>query len=253
MSKIVSIHSFRRGAGKSMLTANLAALLAQAGQRVGVVDADMLAPSLHWLLGVNSTDIDYYLNDYLLDRRGIVRIARDVTAQLDPHTQGRLFLVPASDDALQITRMLHEGYDTDLLSDGCQQLISELALDTLLVDTHAGLDQDTLAAMAMSDKLIIMMRPDKHDYQGTAVTLDVARQLEVPDISIVVNLVPAHFDLAEVAREAEHTYQCPIAAVLPVSEEMMIESDSSVFVLNQPQHAITALLQQVAARLNKPT
>lgn len=251
MPKIVSIHSFRRGAGKSMLTVNLAALLAQAGQRVGVVDADLLSPSLHWLLGVNSADIDFYLNDYLLDQRGIVRIARDVTAQLDLHATGRLFLVPASDDALQITRMLHAGYDTDLLHDGCRKLISELALDTLLVDTHAGLDQDTLAAMAMSDQLIIMMRTDKHDYQGTAVTLDVARKLEVPDISIVVNLVPEHFDLAEVAREAEHTYQCPIAAVLPFSEEVTTQPDSSVFALNQPHHPVTALFQQVAARLTK--
>jgi MinD-like ATPase involved in chromosome partitioning or flagellar assembly len=251
MSKIISIHSFRRGAGKSTLAVNLAALLAGAGQRVGLVDADLSAPSLHWLFGLNSAETDFNLNDYLLDQRSIVKIARDMTAQLGPDAQGHLYLVPASDDALQISRILHEGFDTDLLNTGCQQLISELALDTLLVDTHAGLDQETLAAMAMSDALIIMMRTDKHDYQGTAVTLDVARQLEVPDISIIVNLVPEHFDLAEVAREAEHTYKCPIDAVLPFSEEVLTHSDASVFALNHPHHSVTALFQQVAARLAK--
>ena len=40
MSKIVSIHSFRGGTGKSNTTANLAALLAIEGRRVGVVDTD---------------------------------------------------------------------------------------------------------------------------------------------------------------------------------------------------------------------
>jgi len=38
MARIISIHSFRGGTGKSNTTANLAALLAAEGRRVGVVD-----------------------------------------------------------------------------------------------------------------------------------------------------------------------------------------------------------------------
>ncbi|MBI3162227.1 MAG: P-loop NTPase, partial [Chloroflexi bacterium] len=41
MSKIVSVHSFRGGTGKSNTTANLASLLAMDGFRVGVVDTDI--------------------------------------------------------------------------------------------------------------------------------------------------------------------------------------------------------------------
>jgi Mrp family chromosome partitioning ATPase len=42
LSTIVSIHSFRGGTGKSNTTANVAALLAQSGKRVGVIDAEAL-------------------------------------------------------------------------------------------------------------------------------------------------------------------------------------------------------------------
>jgi MinD-like ATPase involved in chromosome partitioning or flagellar assembly len=251
MPKIISIHSFRRSTGKSTLTVNLAVLLAQAGQRIGIVDADLFAPSMHWLLDSAEAAGSYTLNDYLFEGRNIVEMARDLSAILGPHSAGRLFLVPCSDDALQITRVLHQGYDTDRLSEGCQELIKGLSLDILLIDTHAGLDQESLAALAMSDAVIVIMRPDKHDYQGTAVTVDVVRQLEVPDISIVVNLLPDHFDPIEVAQETEHTYQYPVAAVLPVVEEIMTQSDNSVFVLKQPQHRVTLLLKQVAARLAK--
>ena len=44
MSKIVSIHSFRGGTGKSNSTANLAATVAEAGYRVGIVDTDIQSP-----------------------------------------------------------------------------------------------------------------------------------------------------------------------------------------------------------------
>jgi len=41
MAKIISIHSFRGGTGKSNTSANVAALLATEGRRVGVVDTDI--------------------------------------------------------------------------------------------------------------------------------------------------------------------------------------------------------------------
>ena len=249
MAQIISVHSFRRSTGKSTITVNLAALLAASGQRVGLVDADILSPSLHWLLGLGKADIGYCLNDYLLDRHNIIDAAHDVTDRLTPNTQGSLFLIPASEDALQIARVLHERYNTELLNEGCQRLISELKLDALLIDTHAGLDEDSLASIAMSDKLIIMLRPDKQDYQGTAVTVDVARRLEVPDLSIIVNMVPLNFDLAEVATEAQHTYNCTVSAVLPVSEEIMAQSGATLFVQDHPHHPITTLLNHVATWL----
>lgn len=52
MAKIISIHSFRGGTGKSNITANIAALLATEGQRVGVIDTDIQSPGIHALFGL---------------------------------------------------------------------------------------------------------------------------------------------------------------------------------------------------------
>ena len=46
MSKIISIHSFRGGTGKSNLTANLAAQAAALGNRVAIVDTDIQSPGI---------------------------------------------------------------------------------------------------------------------------------------------------------------------------------------------------------------
>ena len=50
----IEIASARAGEGKSVTTANLAVALAQAGQRVIVVEADLRAPTMHTLFGVSN-------------------------------------------------------------------------------------------------------------------------------------------------------------------------------------------------------
>ncbi|MHA2160599.1 MAG: nucleotide-binding protein, partial [Candidatus Thorarchaeota archaeon] len=45
--KIVSIHSFRGGTGKSNIAANLAATAALDGKRVAVMDTDIASPGIH--------------------------------------------------------------------------------------------------------------------------------------------------------------------------------------------------------------
>jgi septum site-determining protein MinD len=63
--KIVSIHSFRGGTGKSNTTANLAAQVAMAGKRVGVVDTDIQSPGIHVLFGLDESKMGKTMNDYL--------------------------------------------------------------------------------------------------------------------------------------------------------------------------------------------
>ena len=68
MAKIVSIHSYRGGTGKSNLTANLAVCLASSGKRVAVVDTDIQSPGIHMLFGLEDTSHLRTLNDYLWER-----------------------------------------------------------------------------------------------------------------------------------------------------------------------------------------
>ena len=65
MGKIVSIHSFRGGTGKSNTTANLAAQAALANKRVGVVDTDIQSPGIHVLFGLDENSMGCTLNDFL--------------------------------------------------------------------------------------------------------------------------------------------------------------------------------------------
>ncbi|MFZ5857064.1 MAG: MinD/ParA family ATP-binding protein, partial [Chloroflexota bacterium] len=180
MSKIVSIHSFRGGTGKSNTTANLASLLAMEGFRVGVVDTDIASPGIHVLFNFDESEMVHSLNDYLWGKCSIKETAHDVSGRLGADIKGQIFLIPASIKAGEIARILREGYDVGLLNDGFRDLVKDMNLDFLMIDTHPGLNEETLLSIAISHALIILMRPDQQDYQGTAVTVDVARKLDVP-------------------------------------------------------------------------
>ena len=249
MSQIISIHSFRGGTGKSNTTANISALLAAEGQRVGVIDTDIQSPGIHVLFQLDETGMTPSLNDYLWGECRIEETAHDVTQCLDKEIEGRIFLIPSSVKTGEIARVLREGYDVGLLNDGFQELIEKLELDMLMIDTHPGLNEETLLSIAISDALGIILRPDQQDYQGTSVTVEVARQLEVPRMMLIVNKVPSVFDLAEVKSRVERIYNCEVVAVLPHSDEMMILASSGIFALCHPDHPMTALFKQIGSAL----
>ena len=250
MATIVSIHSFRGGTGKSNTTANLATLLAVEGRRVGVIDTDIQSPGIHVLFGLAGDQIVASLNDFLWRGRAIEDAARDVTPNLgDAASPGRVFLIPSSIKPGEITRVLREGYDAQRLTQGLRRLVTELRLDVLLIDTHPGLNEETLLSLVISHVLLIVLRPDQQDYEGTGVTVKVAQELQVPRMMLVVNKTPPILDPEAVRRKVEEAYACRVAAVLPHADEMMNLASEGIFVVRYPAHPMTSLYKQIAGDL----
>ncbi|MBN1284006.1 MAG: MinD/ParA family protein [Anaerolineae bacterium] len=255
MAHIISVHSFRGGTGKSNTTANVSTVLAAEGLKVGMVDTDIQSPGIHVLFGISEDTMGATLNDYLWGKCDIADAAHDVTAFINESSAGptvppgQLLLVPSSVKAGEIARVLREGYDVGLLNDGFHSLIEALDLDVLMIDTHPGLNEETLLSIAISDALAIIMRPDQQDIQGTSVTVEVARKLDVPRMMLVVNKTPTVYDFNQVKATVEDKYACEVAAVLPHSDEMMMLASSGVFVFRYPDNTMTEKYRQIAARL----
>jgi MinD-like ATPase involved in chromosome partitioning or flagellar assembly len=240
MCKIVSVHSFRGGTGKSNVTANLATLIALTGKRVGIVDTDIQSPGIHVPLGLSEDKIGYTLNDYLWGRCAIEKAAYDLSSTLSAKQKngmkGSIYLIPSSIKTSEISRILREGYDARLLNDGFRDLHRRLKLDYLFIDTHPGINEETLLSIIMSHILIVILRPDHQDYQGTAVAIDVARKLEVPKMLLVVNKALPAFNFEEMRRQVQNTYNTTVAGVLPVCNEMFQLGSRDIFCLQHPTH-----------------
>lgn len=250
MSKIISIHSYRGGTGKTNITASLAAIASSKGKRVGIIDADVQNPGIYVLFGFDDKSIDNSLNDYLWSRCKIHEASYDVTSVFKQPAPGSfLSLVPASMKPAEIGRVLREGYDVRLLEVGFQNIIEQLNLDYLFIDTHPGLNEEILLSITISDVLVMVMRPDQQDFQGTAVTVDLARKLKVPKMLLLMNKVIKSLDIEDLQQQLEQTYKLPVAGTLPLSESMIELGSRGVFALNYPQHPFTRVLENIAEQI----
>jgi septum site-determining protein MinD len=245
----ISIHSFRRGAGKSALAANVATSLALGGRRVGIVDIDVAAPSIHVFFDLPAGAGRRTVNDFLLSDCALEEVALDVTDRLPIQAPGRLFVFPASDHPNRIALVMRRPYEVARLSAGLEHLPAALGLDCLLVDTRAGLDDDSLLTFALSDALAVVLRTDQQDFQGTAVVLDLARRLDVPRLALVVNQAPSLLSPAAIRTQIAESYHWPVSAVLPFSPELQSMAGAGLFVVAYPQHPLAQQLRRLAAEL----
>ncbi|MEW5985233.1 MAG: MinD/ParA family protein [Chloroflexota bacterium] len=238
MTQIIAVHSFRGGTGKSNIAANGAALLAQQGARVAVVDTDVQSPGIHVLFNLAQEGLGFTLNDYLWDRCPIEQVAYDVSARLNgrANSGGRLYLAPASLNLGAISRVLQEGYHVERLNAGFRALAKAFNLDYLFIDTHPGLNEETLLSIAVCHTLLLVLRPDHQDYQGVGVTVDVAHKLEVPHTYLAINKVVSSVDANALCEQAERVYGCRVAAVLPLAEDVAEMGSGDLFCLRYPNH-----------------
>jgi len=250
--KIVSIHSFRCGTGKSNTTANLAAQVAMAGKRVGVVDTDIQSPGIHVLFGLDETKMGKTMNDFLHDKATI----REIGFPIHDNAGGgdgrsklagkHIWLFPSSIRGREISQILKEGIDFNKLNEGLQTTIKEFDLDYLFIDTHPGLNEETLLSIATSDILIIILRPDNQDLQGTSVTVDIARSLDVPNLLLMVNKALPKYDFNELKADIQTKFNAPVAGILPLSFDIADNASNDLFSLRFPDHDWSKGLREVA-------
>lgn len=229
----VLLCSFRNGAGKSTLAANLAALAAAAGWRVGLADACFTAPALHLFFGCQAQDPPASLRDLLLGRQALAQTALDVTESLGIAGAGKLFLLPASSRGEDRLAALQDTLDLADLAEGLQGLSRALQLDLLLIDGPTGISETGLSLLALADTALLVLRPNALDFQGTAVLIDVARRLEVPQVQLVLNDVPAAYNMADLKTRAAEALGCPVAAGMP-HDEALLECGSAGLIALQP-------------------
>ena len=251
MTKIISIHSFRGGTGKTTISTNIASLLAKSGLRVGLLDSDIQSPGAHILFGLTTDDITKTLNDFVWGECEIGEAAHDITDTLGDSAEGHLFIVPSSMQASHIARILRDGYDQKKIQDALGQIGNALDLDILIVDTHPGFNDTNLLVVALSDTLGVILRPDQQDYQGTSITMQVARKLDVPDIKLIVNKSPSLFNPDMVRTKVEEAYDTKVAALLQHSDEVMALAGNGIFALESPNDPFTEQIKQTALALAK--
>jgi len=250
MAKIVAIHSYRGGTGKSNICANVAAAVALQGKRVGLIDTDIPSPGIHFIFGLEQgSGVDKTLNDYLWNRCAVEDAAYDVTPLEIRSEAGLIYLIPSSVNADDIAKVLTEGYDFKKLNEAFRRFGDYYNLDYIFVDSHPGLNKETLLSITVSNLLLLILRPDRQDYQGTAVTVDIAKRLRVKNINLIINKALPSMNLNALRLKVQQTYNLNVAGLLPLSPDMMQLGSTGIFYLKYPDHDFTAEIGRIAMQV----
>ncbi len=250
MGQIIAVNAVHAGSGVSTIAANLAALLAtqQPALRVGMVDACLSAPTLHLLFGLRQQDFRWTLNDHLLGRCSLRDVVHPIAIHSD-HQPQTLLLAPANPDLAAVAQAERLAYNVENLAASCQQLVAELELDILLVDTESGLPPSTLASLAAANTALLVLALDKQHYQATARTVAVVDRLPVAGRNMVVNLVSPSLTHDNVETQVRQSYGWDVTAIVPYCDDLVALGSASLFVLRYPAHSVTAILRQLAQGL----
>jgi MinD-like ATPase involved in chromosome partitioning or flagellar assembly len=201
------------------------------------------------IFGFDTQRLTNTLTDFIFGKCEVEEAAYNLSNALEIEGGGALYLLPSSMKVDDISRIIAEGYDVTRMSDELKKLMSSLELDCLLLDTHPGLNRETMLSTSISDVLLILIRPDTQDFHGTAVLLKVARALSVPRTFMLANKVAQSLPPDEIKSQVEQAFESEVLGLLPLSEEMATLGSRELFVRKYPSHEISRELHAVAERL----
>src|SRR5262249_38462310 len=144
MSKVIVVTSGKGGVGKTTSTAALGAALAQAGQKVAVVDFDVGLRNLDLIMGAERRVVFDLINVV----QGVAKMSQALIRDKRVET---LWLLPASQ-----TR------DKDALTEeGVANVIKELRgqFDWVICDSPAGIERGATLAMRFADTAGVVPHP----------------------------------------------------------------------------------------------
>lgn len=250
MAKILAVQSFKGGTGKSTVTANLAVTLAHLNRRVGVVDLDLEGPGLHVIFGVSDGEIKATINDVLHHPIPISEAVIDLAPRLGVRS-GCLLFCPAGHSLEEILKMVETGFNISRFRAVLANLAQQYKLDYLLIDSHPGIEKDTILSMAVCDIVVLLSRVDHQDMFGSGVMNEVASQLRKP-VVLILNMIPSSVgdkESRKIGEKIASLFNLQVLTALPFNSDVFENLSRGVFVIDHQKDPLTRKFTELAENM----
>ena len=255
MSKIIAVHSYKGGTGKTLLSVNLAATFAKAGKKVCVFDLDFRAPSLFAIL--KAQGVEHWFNDYLNNTADIDTVLFDLSKRLSG--KGKFYASLANPATEAIRDMSSKDRKWEMRALGRllalkETLLANKKFDYLFFDTSPGLQYSSINAIVAADYVIVATTGDRSDVDGTKRMLVELYNLFEKKTGLVLNKVldasaTATAKKAEMSAKIKDAYQVPLLGLVPCFCEVLRAEGNFIFAEDKPDHPFTKILAEMAKKI----
>ena len=253
MSKIVAVHSYKGGTGKTLLSVNLAATFAKHGKKVCLFDLDFRAPSLFAILKVENAEC--WLNDYLNGKCSIDKVLIDLSSRLQGN--GNFYVALANPTTEAIREMSAKDRKWEMHALGRllslrNTLLNDQEFDYLIFDTSPGLQYSSINAIVTADFVVVATTGDRSDVNGTRRMLRELYNLFEKKTGLVMNKVLDPTSKSrndEMDKRIKNVYQVPMLGLVPCFCEILRAEGNLIFVQDKPNHPFTKILDEMARKI----
>jgi MinD-like ATPase involved in chromosome partitioning or flagellar assembly len=252
MSKIVAVHSYKGGTGKTLLSVNLAATFAKHGKKVCLFDLDFRAPSLFAILKVNNAEC--WLNDYLNGNCSINKVLIDLSSRIPGN--GKFFAALANPATEAIREMSAKDRKWEMRALGRLLSLRNTLLsdqfDYLIFDTSPGLQYSSINAIVTADFVVVATTGDRSDVDGTRRMLRELYNLFEKKTGLVINKVldsTSKSTKDEMEKRVKNVYQVPMLGLVPCFCEVLRAEGNLIFAQDKPNHPFTKILDEMATKI----
>ncbi len=255
MGKIVAVHSYKGGTGKTLLSINLAATLAKHGKKVCLFDLDFRAPSLATLLKAEKAD--YWFNDYLNGTCEIDKVLMDLSGRING--QGKLLVAFANPLTEAIREMSSKDRKWEMRALGRllslrNSLLNDKGFDYLIFDTSPGLQYSSINAIVTADVVMVATTFDRSDVDGTKRMLRELYDLFEKKTGVVLNKVldtSARSRKDDVNARIKEVYQVPLLGIIPCFCDVLRAEGDVIFAQDKPEHPFSKILGEIVVELDR--
>lgn len=256
MSKIVAVHSYKGGTGKTLISTNLAVTLAKLDKKVCLMDLDFRAPSLSTLLNINSAE--HWLNDYLNGICEIDKVLIDLSSRIG--SQDKFFVGLANPSIEAIRDMSSKDRKWEMRALGRllslrNSLLNANGFDYIVFDTSPGLQYSSINAIVAADLVVVATTLDNSDVEGTKRMLRDLYDLFEKKTELVLNKVMYNDTLMsgrdKIQAVVKDSFGVPLLGVIPCFCDISRAEGKIIFVHEKPEHPFTRILGDMAAKIEK--
>jgi septum site-determining protein MinD len=256
--KTISINSARGGTGKTVISTNIAMVLASQGSNVALLDMDFRAPSLAAVFAKQvKEEKEFWLNDYLNGKCSAEQAIQEIPRG---EIKGKLYVGFANPSVQAISNIMEKSQAWEVsaikrLFSLREVMFNEMKIDYCVLDTSPGIQYSSVNAAVASDLCILVTTLDMLDMKSAEILLrDLYDNVAKKTVVLINKVFPEtcpwpHERILELVKIAESNLNHKVIGIIPCYCNVLQAGRTSFFAEDRAFHPFLQNLEDIVGNI----